>query len=179
MGSFTIITISTLTFLLLASSVSANKLFLQQQEYDHKYEVYEESLEKNVISSPNLTNYGYWGEWENCPEDSLFVTAFQLKVEPKNSLIDDSGLNGIRLFCGRPQQQQQQNDNDNANTTEDNETVTIPPPEPIWRNVTSSVGIFGYWGIVFNCTTYAVGFNLEVVPPQGKYRVSNYYYETS
>jgi len=118
---------------------------------------------ENVIASDNVTNFGTWGLWDSCT-DKKTVTAFQLKVEPKNSLIDDTGLNGIRLFCGRKP----------TTTT----TTTVPPDtvvvngssEPIWENVTSSVGIFGYWGEVFSCRTYAIGFDLEVVPPRGNYR---------
>jgi hypothetical protein len=95
--------------------------------------------------------------WPDYCTDGKVVTGFQLKVEPKNSLVDDTGLNGIRLFCGQP-------------PVKDEDTTEIGKPGPIWQNVTSTVGIFGYWGVIYNCTTYATGFDLEVVPNRGNYK---------
>lgn len=77
------------------------------------------------------------------------------KVEGKHSVVDDTGLNGIRFYCGRPA------------TLENEQGVKYVK----WENVTGDVGLFGHWGHVLNCTTYAVGFDLEVQAPQGKYKV--------
>ena len=93
------------------------------------------------LESPQITDFGSWGEPEYCQPGKI-VTGFQLKVEPKHS-IDDTALNGIRFFCGTP-------------GSEDQRT-----------NITSKVGYFGNWGKIFNCSTYAVGFELQSQEYQG------------
>jgi len=106
-----------------------------------------------VIVSPEVTPFGDWGKWENCSQGK-FVTAFQLKVEGKHSVVDDTGLNGVRFYCGRP-----------VTTVDEHNNSTTS-----WENVTSSVGPFGRWGSVHTCPTHAVGFDLEVQQPQGHYK---------
>ena len=94
------------------------------------------------LESPQITDFGSWGEPDYCRPGQI-VTGFQLKVEPKHS-IDDTALNGIRFFCGTP------------GGSEDERT-----------NITSKVGYFGNWGKIFNCSTYAVGFELQSQEYQG------------
>ncbi|CAG7827824.1 unnamed protein product [Allacma fusca] len=94
------------------------------------------------LESPQITDFGTWGEPTYCPPGEV-VTGFQLKVEPKNS-VDDTALNGVRFYCGTP-----------GGSNEDR------------QNITSKVGHFGNWGRVFDCPTYAVGFELQSHEYQG------------
>jgi len=115
--------------------------------------VFGEEAGEVTIQAPDVTPFGKWGKWSNCSQGRL-VTAFQVKVEGKHSIVDDTGLNGVRFYCGRP------------TTFQDENGESFPT----WENVTSDVGLFGHWGYANNCTTYAVGFDLEVQEPQGKYK---------
>ncbi len=76
-------------------------------------------------------------------------------MEGKHSIVDDTGLNGVRFYCGGP------------SVVEDDEGHSVTK----WENVTSTVAIFGNWGHILNCTTYSIGFDLQVQEPQGKYKV--------
>jgi len=94
---------------------------------------------QEIITSPPATNWGTWGAFERCPNNT-FVKAFQLKTEPwKGPLIDDTAGNAIRLYCGDPL---------NPNTT----------------TVMSSEGSWGKWGSTFSCGDNGViyGFQLRV-----------------
>lgn len=92
------------------------------------------------ITSPPVTDWGEWGVFQKCPEESR-AQGFQLKTEEyQGMLVDDSALNGVRLFCGDPF-------ND-----------TTP-------SITSSVGDNGNWGTVYSCYPgNIVGFQLRVEP---------------
>jgi len=91
-----------------------------------------------IITSPPVTNWGAWNPFQHCPEGTL-AKGFQLLVQPSQGIIiDDTALNGVKLFCGYPT---------------DIETV----------NITSGVGIHGTWGRVFSCGGgYVYGFQLRV-----------------
>lgn len=53
-----------------------------------------------IISSPRITDWGAWGPWSTCPNRE-YVYGFQLKTERNRGEFDDTGLNGIRLFCAK------------------------------------------------------------------------------
>lgn len=44
------------------------------------------------------TQWGIWGAVEYCPEGE-YAYKFQLKTEPGQGGGDDTGLNGIKLYC--------------------------------------------------------------------------------
>ncbi len=91
---------------------------------------------EQVLYSPEFTNWGVWGEFENCSE-GVFVKGFQVKKETwVGPTWDDTSLNGIRFYCG-------------AMVDE--------------RYVTSSEGSWGKWGNKYTCGDgYVVGFQLRV-----------------
>lgn len=97
------------------------------------------------IESPQVTNWGNWGNPEQCPPDT-YAQAFQLKTDSyKGRWEDDTGINGIRVYCGNPS---------NIST----------------RYITSSMGQFGNWGSLFNCYPGVLtGFQLQVQGPQESY----------
>merc|ERR1711990_286168 len=73
------------------------------------------------------SNWGDWGSASFCPEGS-WATGFQLKVEPDcGAFCDDTALNAVKLFCADP---------DGTDRGE----------------VTSTVGSFGGWKGVHNCS---------------------------
>ena len=52
-----------------------------------------------ILSSPQVTNWGEWKEWEYCPEGS-YVVGMQLKTEGSQGMFhDDTALNGVKLYC--------------------------------------------------------------------------------
>ena len=91
------------------------------------------------ISSDRVTDWGDWGTWDECPSGQ-FVIGMMVKSEKKQGFSgDDTGLNGIRLFCS-----------------------------PMGLNfrrkdVESSVGDWGTWGKEMYCKDghKAVGFELR------------------
>ncbi|XP_021946835.1 vitelline membrane outer layer protein 1 homolog [Folsomia candida] len=99
-----------------------------------------ESWAAQVLLSPQLTNWGTWGEFEYCPEGSKVIAA-QIKVELwSGGLIDDTCLNGIKLICGQV-------------------------GGGVTRNITSKVGQFGsYKPTVHSCNGngFMTGFMLRV-----------------
>ncbi|CAG7784781.1 unnamed protein product [Allacma fusca] len=51
------------------------------------------------IQSPKITDYGDWGEYEECPP-GMYVYGFQLVSEgDQGAFGDDSALSGIYLLC--------------------------------------------------------------------------------
>ncbi|OXA62678.1 vitelline membrane outer layer protein 1 [Folsomia candida] len=104
-----------------------------------------------IIESPPETNYGEWGPWSRCPFGT-YAQALQVRTEPYQGLFgDDTATNGIRLYCGDP-----------------NNGSTI--------YITSTVAEWGNWGSVFSCRSdgrplppdgFVSGFQLRVEPPQG------------
>ncbi|OXA51709.1 vitelline membrane outer layer protein 1 [Folsomia candida] len=104
-----------------------------------------------VIESPFQTNWGQWGSWSRCPFGT-YVQAIQIRTEPyqgAGAYEDDTAVNGIRLYCGDP---------NNINTA----------------FITSLVGEWGNWGNVFSCRSddrplapdgYVTGFQLRVEGP--------------
>ncbi|XP_063177690.1 vitelline membrane outer layer protein 1 homolog [Chroicocephalus ridibundus] len=94
-----------------------------------------------IISVDNGGPWGDWGDPEFCPKGT-YATGFQLKVEPRKGFFgDDTGLNGVRLFCGM------------------RGTVTV----------TSSEGPRGAWSVPMTCDPghHVVAFRLRVEPPRG------------
>ncbi len=59
-----------------------------------------------VVQSPIVTNWGNWGRWAHCSMTNSFVTGFQLKVETRETGIDNTAVNGIKLSCGIPEQKE-------------------------------------------------------------------------
>ncbi|XP_016848149.2 vitelline membrane outer layer protein 1 [Anolis carolinensis] len=89
-----------------------------------------------------VTNGGQWGEWAKpsfCAEG--YVKGFALKVEPYQGSLawnDDTGLNGIRLYC----------DDD--------------------KKITSKVGEWGSWTKAVYCPKgHLTSFSLQVEPSRG------------
>ncbi|XP_074427467.1 vitelline membrane outer layer protein 1 homolog [Larus michahellis] len=92
-----------------------------------------------VISVDNGGPWGDWGDPEFCPKGT-YANGFQLKVEPRKGFFgDDTGLNGVRLFCGGR------------------------------GTVTSSEGPRGAWSLPMTCDPghHVVAFRLRVEPPRG------------
>lgn len=96
-----------------------------------------ETRQRNILESPKLTDFGFWGPFENCTDGNI-VTGFQLKMEEFGRPFDDTALNGVRFFCGSHQE-----------------------------NITSSVGLYGEWGNPYFCSEYAIGFQLKSQKYQG------------
>ena len=60
----------------------------------------EPTVGNTTLESPKVTNWGSWGGWEYCPAGT-YVTGMQLKTEYyQGAFSDDSGLNGVRFYCG-------------------------------------------------------------------------------
>lgn len=55
----------------------------------------------SIIRSEEYTNWGTWKNWEYCPTGK-FAQGFRIKVEDYQGGDDDTSVNGIELFCGRP-----------------------------------------------------------------------------
>ena len=93
-----------------------------------------------LITSPELTNWGTWAEeTEMCP-NGTYAQGFQLLVETwSGAAFDDTSLNGIKLFCGNP-------------------------IEEGVKSVTSLVGSWGKWRNLYRCgpDDVIVGFQLRV-----------------
>jgi len=98
-----------------------------------------------IITSPELTNWGTWApDFERCPEGRA-AQGFRLMVETWGEIgdIDDTSMNGIRLYCGNPA---------------DGATPSI----------TSNIGHTGKWRTnSFRCANqgYITGFELKVEKP--------------
>ena len=100
---------------------------------------------RDLVNSTKVTDFGVFGEFEDCPDDTL-VIGFQLKVETRRpSRFDNTALNGITFFCGNPGTK---------------ESVL---------NATSSEGRFGSYRDAQYCPTYAVGFRLKSQSYQGAF----------
>ncbi|CAG7689985.1 unnamed protein product [Allacma fusca] len=113
-----------------------------------------------LIPSPEVTNWGEWGPYEQCPPGS-FVYGFQLTVESDQGFFgDDSALNGINLLCISP-------------------VVRRNTPEFRSRNasingvtkISSTVGHEGNLRHAFECPDpfFANGFELRSENDQGWY----------
>lgn len=100
-----------------------------------------------ILESPRVTNFGTPGREEFCRRGEV-VKGFLLKVEPRRPRVDNTALNGIVFFCGKP-----------TNKMEDNP----------WY-LTSKQGRFGMYGPTLNCSTYAIGFRLKSQAYQGAFR---------
>jgi len=101
---------------------------------------------KGLLSSPRATDWGEWGDWDNCPERNgaqTYVMGMRLKTEPAQGPGDDTALNGIRFMCGVLKERQK----------------VLHSPD---RQIESSVGGWGTWGVSYECPDgYAVGFQLR------------------
>ena len=97
------------------------------------------SYSQIIISLPQYTIFGGWGEWEYCPSNE-FVNAFQLKVEPQQGeFIDDTALNGIKFYCGKIGEE--------FNSS---------------NSITSKVGHWGNWGHIFKCLDLSIATGLQL-----------------
>nr|XP_008106237.1 PREDICTED: vitelline membrane outer layer protein 1 [Anolis carolinensis]XP_016848149.1 PREDICTED: vitelline membrane outer layer protein 1 [Anolis carolinensis] len=97
---------------------------------------------RNYDQTLTVANGGGWGEWAQpalCKEG--YVKGFALKVEPYQGSLawnDDTGLNGIRLYC----------DDD--------------------KKITSKVGEWGSWTKAVYCPKgHLTSFSLQVEPSRG------------
>ncbi|ODM97349.1 Vitelline membrane outer layer protein 1 [Orchesella cincta] len=95
------------------------------------------------LSSPRVTDWGDWGDFEYCPEDT-FVVGMRLKTEADTGpQCDNTALNGIRFMCGIVGESQKM----------------LYSPE---RQIQSFEGNWGRWGAIYECPrSYAVGFQLR------------------
>ncbi|XP_060542141.1 vitelline membrane outer layer protein 1-like [Pantherophis guttatus] len=90
----------------------------------------------SVLSVPNGSSWGEWGPISFC--SSGYANAFSLKVEKDNWTLDNTGLNGIRLYC-------------------DDGT-----------EIESRVGPWGTWTRNLFCNkSYLVSYSLRVEPRKG------------
>ena len=51
-----------------------------------------------IIKSPQITNIGRWYDMEYCP-DNMYAVSMQLKIQNYQGSNDDTGLNGVALYC--------------------------------------------------------------------------------
>ena len=51
-----------------------------------------------IIKSRMLTNYGDWYEMKHCP-DNMYAVGMQIKFQNAQGGDDDTGLNGVVLYC--------------------------------------------------------------------------------
>ncbi|CAL8144039.1 unnamed protein product [Orchesella dallaii] len=95
-----------------------------------------------LLSSPRITDWGEWGEFEYCKEGT-YVIGMRLKTEPAQGPGDDTALNGISFMCGIIGETQKK----------------LHSPE---RQIQSLSGNWGTWGVSYECpNSYAVGFQLR------------------
>lgn len=107
----------------------------------------DESSDVDVLYSPRVTDWGEWGDFEYCPENT-FVRGMRLKTEAAQGPGDDTSLNGITFMCG-----------------------FIGEPQRVLhshsRQIQSLVGKWGTNGVSYECPEgYAVGFQLRSEPSQ-------------
>ena len=58
-----------------------------------------ETRDPIILTSPQVTNWGSWREWEYCPAGS-YVIGMQLKTHSYQGIwTDDTGLNAIKFYC--------------------------------------------------------------------------------
>ncbi|CAG7785486.1 unnamed protein product [Allacma fusca] len=111
-----------------------------------------------IIESTQITNWGTWFDYKECPRGS-FVHAFQLKVQKTmNDISDDTGLNGIYLLCSTP-----------AVRRFIYEFFGPYAPTPPADSISSKVGNFGEIRNLFECAggSYVVGLQLRSQESQG------------
>jgi len=59
-------------------------------------------VSEKILESPQVSNFGDWGQWDRCPEGE-YVVGFQLRTEAwLGPLLDDTALNGIYYYCEAP-----------------------------------------------------------------------------
>lgn len=95
------------------------------------------------ITSPPVTDWGTWGQFQKCPLGTR-AQGFQLLTQRfQGPLTDDTALNGVRLYCGDPFNQST-------------------------HAITSKIGDFGNWGSTYSCFPGNInGFQLRVEPYLG------------
>jgi len=103
------------------------------------------------IESKRVTNWGTWGPWVFCPNNT-YAAGFRLKLYPDAEpteawIVDNRGMTGLGLYCVEPGKHF--------------DTFTA-------ETITSSEDIYGSWSIPFRCIDgLLTGFNLQVQPYQG------------
>jgi len=89
------------------------------------------------LTSPQVTNWGAWHDWEFCPVGT-FVVGMQLKTESyQGAFKDDSSLNGVKFFCG------------DIDTKKEDHAIS------------SSIDDWGSFGNKYFCEGIATGFQLK------------------
>ncbi|XP_062984794.1 vitelline membrane outer layer protein 1 homolog [Elgaria multicarinata webbii] len=112
--------------------IRANATFSSRSSYDS-------------LTVPNGARWGDWAWVEMCPEQS-YAIGFSIKVEEYGGGgVDDTSLNGIRLFC----------------STEHTNNIMY--------TIESKSGQFGHWSGIRWCPQNGVllSFQLKVEPDQG------------
>ncbi|XP_036395738.1 vitelline membrane outer layer protein 1 homolog [Megalops cyprinoides] len=97
----------------------------------------------SVLTVQNGEQFGNWTWPEMCPE-GFYAVGFSLRVEPNQYGLDDTALNGIRLYCSQP------------------------GDRSFLYTIESHTGYFGDWSDPQWCPTGVLtSFQLRVEPHQG------------
>ncbi|CAG7733777.1 unnamed protein product [Allacma fusca] len=110
------------------------------------------------IQSPRITDFGDWGEYEECPP-GMYVFGFQLVSEEEQGAFgEDSALNGIYLLCLPFTARRNSPD-----------FLSSYLSSGAFSMISSSVGHDGYSRGIFDCPPkyFAIGFELRTEPVQG------------
>ncbi|CAG7824492.1 unnamed protein product [Allacma fusca] len=112
-----------------------------------------------LIASPRITDFGEWGQYEECPP-GMFVYGFQMKVEPfqGQAWYDDTALNAIYLLCVPP-----------AYRRDTYEFLSQDPSTRAFAKISSLEGDRGYFRAVWECPHgfFAKGFELKSAKARG------------
>jgi len=104
-------------------------------------------LSETILTSPPLTNWGSWYDWDNCTDDDTYVVGMRLKVEaPQGMFSDDTAVNGVRFYCR------------NINTFNGTWSKVVESKSDVW----------GSWGndIICHSGRIATGFQMRTQPSQ-------------
>ncbi|KAJ8415909.1 hypothetical protein AAFF_G00404660 [Aldrovandia affinis] len=97
----------------------------------------------SILTVPNGEQFGNWTWPEMCPE-GFYAGGFSLRVESDQYGMDDTALNGIRLYCSKP------------------------GDRTFLYSVESHIGYYGDWSDPQWCPSgVLISFQLRVEPHQG------------